>query len=83
MSKLPFCGPATSKALNDNTFCVSGIAVFVEKLKCKKKNLNTVKACIEIPEITLLTSPGDNAVLTQKFPDVFCCVQKQPDVPHI
>lgn len=56
----------------------------VKKLKWEKI-FKIVKGYIEISERenTLPSSPGDNAVLMQKFPDVFCCVQNQTDVPYI
>lgn len=55
----------------------------VKKVKWGK-NLKLAEGYTEISERenTLPSSPEDNAVLMQKFPDVFCCVQYQPDVAY-
>jgi len=57
----------------------------VKKLKWGGRNVRAVKGYTEITERenTLPSSAGDNVVLMQKFPSVFCCAQYQPDILYI
>lgn len=62
----PVLWPSNSQGIKLKYFLHVGDCSLCGEIKMQKKNLNIVKVCMEIPEITLPRWAGDNAVLTQK-----------------